>query len=339
MPRAFDLLLAIPLALSAFGQTEPLPTDCAAYASVPLPAEAQGIPTPKTFPACASYRSYRGIGRPVNYAQARACAWRERLAQKAHLPQNQHEPTAWVVGGSLILADIYFNGAGVRRNIPLALRLACEAEPAMAEMGMPDIAKPGGSLPSHGLFEFCTYAATTFTMNFCGEYQSEVDDDRRVRFYKSIEKTMTEPQQAAFEKLLAAEKAYVEKHALEVDQGGSIRDMRTLGSEEILNNLFHTEIVHFERKQWPASSENQIAHADSALRAEYETKLKQLGAKTHEEDDEGAVTAENVAKVERQWDLYRDAWAEFANLRYPGAARAIVAEITLRRYRLLKTID
>jgi hypothetical protein len=339
MPRAFHLLLALLLALPAFAQTEPPSTDCAAYASVPLPAEAQNIPTPKTFPACASYRSYRGIGRPVNYAQARACAWRERLAQQAQLAQNQQEPTAWVVGGSLILADIYFNGAGVRRNIPLALRLACEAEPAMAEMGMPDIAKSGGSLPSHGLFEFCTYAATTFTMNFCGGYQSEVDNDRKARFYKSVEKTMTPPQRASFEKLLAAEKAYVDKHALEVDQGGSIRDIRTMGSEETLNNLFHTEIVHFERKQWPALSANQIAHAETALRAEYETKLKQLRTRTHEEEEEGAVTAENVAKVERQWGLYRDAWAAFARLRYPAAAPAIVGEITLRRYRLLKTIN
>ena len=71
---------------------------CSAYLSVPLPAEAEKAAAPKASPACASYRSYRGIGRPVDYYQARACAWQERLAQKADLPQNQKEPTAWIVG-------------------------------------------------------------------------------------------------------------------------------------------------------------------------------------------------------------------------------------------------
>src|SRR5579872_4833487 len=68
----------------ASGQTPgaELPADCSAYASVPLPPEAEKAPVPKTFPACASYRSYRRIGRPVNYPEARACAWQERLAQQ-----------------------------------------------------------------------------------------------------------------------------------------------------------------------------------------------------------------------------------------------------------------
>lgn len=132
------------LAIAAVGQIEPaeLPASCSAFASVPLPAEAEKVPVPEISPACASYRSYRGIGRPVNYSQARKCAWRERLAQKAGLRQNQKEPIAWVVGGSLILADMYFNGAGVKRNIPLAMRFACESEEGMAMLALPDI---GGS--------------------------------------------------------------------------------------------------------------------------------------------------------------------------------------------------
>src|SRR5471032_2866772 len=97
-------------AVAAVGQnaSAALAADCADYVSIALPLEAEKTPVPKTPPACASYRSYRGIGRPANYSEARACAWQERLAQKADLGQNQKEPTAWVVGGSLILADIYF---------------------------------------------------------------------------------------------------------------------------------------------------------------------------------------------------------------------------------------
>ena len=327
--------------LAAFSQAPsapPLATDCSVYANIPLPPEATALPTPKTYPACASYRSYRGIGRPVNYAQARSCAWKERLAQKARLRQNLQEPTSWVVGGSLILADIYFNGAGVPRNIPLALRFACESEERLAQLAIPEINKLGGSSTAHPPFEFCDYAATTFTMNFCTGYATEIADNRRSRYYSSLKSSMTPAQKAAFESLLAAQNTYVDTHALEVDQGGTIRAMRTMGSEDILNDLFRTELVHFERMQWPALSQQQIAVSDALLQRQYEKTLQQLRKQTKDDIEGGAVTAENVAKVEAAWQTYRDAWSAFAKLRYPDQATAIRAQITLDRYRLLKTI-
>ena len=329
------------LATAATGQATPteLPANCAAYASIALPAEAAKAPVPKSPPACASYRSYRGIGRPVNYSEARVCAWQERLAQEADLGQNQKEPTAWVVGGSLILADIYFNGAGVKRNVPLAMRFACESEEGMARLAMPDIAKLNGSLHASGPLEFCDYAASTITMNFCSGYASEIGNDRRNRYYNSLKSSMTSEQGTAFEKLLAAQSAYIKAHASEVDQGGTIRGIRTIGSQSILDNLFHTEVVHFERKKWPALSDNQIAMADASLHREYEKKLQQLRTQTKEAIDQGAVTAGHLSNVEETWETYRDAWVIFARLRYPAAIAEIRVEITLERYRLLKTIS
>lgn len=338
---AIVILASCALAAAAVGQTTPggLPADCSAYEWIPLPAEAENIPVPRTPPGCASYRSYRGIGRPVNYSEARACAWRERLAQKAGLGQNGKEPTAWVVGGSLILADIYFNGAGVRRNIPLAMRFACEFEEGTAMLAAPAIVKLKGSMPAHGPFEFCDYAATTFTENFCSGYAAEIEDDRRSRYYNSLKASMTGEQGAAFEKLLGAENAYVEAHAFEVDQGGSIRDIRTLGSQGILKDLFHTEVVHFEGRKWPALSGQQVEGADALERREYEMKLRQLRGQPRDAIEEGAVTAAHLSSVEGTWENYRDAWIGFARLRYPDAVPLIRAEITLDRYRLLKTIE
>jgi uncharacterized protein YecT (DUF1311 family) len=328
------------VAVAAAAQTTSaeLAADCSAYASIPLPAEAEKTPVPETPPACASYRSYRGIGRPANYSEARACAWQERLAQKADLGQNQEEPTAWTVGGSLILADIYFNGAGVKRDIPLAMRFACESEEGMAKLALPDIAKLNGSRRANGPFEFCDYAASTFTMNFCSSYASEIEDDRRSRYYNSLKSSMAPEQQAAFEKLLAAQNAYTKAHAFEVDQGGTIRGIRTVGSQGILKDLFHTEVVHFERTKWPSLSNHEITMADAWLNREYVDRLQQLGTHTQESIDQGAVTASNLSIVEETWLTYRDAWVAFARLRYPAAVALIRAEITLDRYRLLKTI-
>lgn len=328
------------LTATAIGQdssTEPS-KDCAAYASVPLPAEAEKVSAPKTPPSCASYRSYRGIGRPVNYVEARACAWQERLAQKAGLRQNPDEPSAWVIGGSLILADIYFNGAGVKRNIPLAMRFACESEDGMATIALPDIAKLNGALPAHGPFEFCDYAATTFTMNFCGGYKAEIEDERRNRYYNSLKSSMTPEQQAAFTKLLDAQGAYIKAHVSEVYQGGTIRVIRTLTSQKILKDLFRAELAQFEQKKWPALSGNQITGADALLDREYAKTLQNLRKQTKEELEDGNIPAADLSKVEVSWQAYRDAWVEFARLRYPAAAAAIRAQITLDRYRLVKTM-
>jgi uncharacterized protein YecT (DUF1311 family) len=326
--------------ITAAGQTASaeLAAGCSPYASIPLPAEAEHAPVPKAPPACSSYRSYRGIGRIVNYSEARACAWQERLAQKADLGQNQDVPNAWIVGGSLILADIYFNGAGVKRDIPLAMRFACESEEGMATLALADLAKLNGSPRSNGPFEFCYYAASTFSMNFCGSYASEIEDDRRSHYYISLKSAMTPEQRVAFEKLLSAQDAYMKAHALEVYQGGTIRGIRTLGSMAILKDLFHTEVVHFERKKWASLSDNEIAMADAWLNREYGEKHRQLRTQTKESIDDGAVTAANLSSVEDSWLTYRDAWVAFARLRYPTAVALIRAEITLDRYRLLKTI-
>jgi hypothetical protein len=320
------------------GQGPKLPQDCSAAAAIPLPPGAEAAPAPVTSPACASSRWYRGIGRPINYSKARACAWQERLAQQAELGQNPQDLTAPVVGGSLILADIYFNGAGVKRNIPLALRFACESEEGMANLALPDIEKLHGSAPTHEPFEFCDYAASTFMINYCEGYGTEIEDDRSGRYYKSLMPSMTEEQRAAFEKLLVAEKAYVAAHASEVYQGGTIRTVRTLVSQSILKELFQTEVVHFERKKWPALTDAQIKAADPLLRRELAKKLQETRTPTKDEIEDGAVTAEELSSVEGPWEGYRDAWVAFARLRYPSAVPAIRAQITLDRYRLVKTI-
>ena len=314
-----------------------VPQECLAYTSVPLPAEAEAVPVPKTSPGCASYRSYRGIGRPLNYAEARACAWKERLAQKADLQQNPKEPLAWVVGGSLILADIYYNGAGVARNVPLAKRFACESEESVAALALEAIEKSNGARSKHP-FEFCDYAGTTFMMNFCMAYSDEVDEAHRVRYYDSLKPSMTPEQRSAFEKLLAAHNVYIKAHADEVYKGGTIRNIRTMRSQDILRDLFRSELVHFEGKRFPKLSTKQIISADELMQRQYQVTLEHLRSQTAEDIREGEVTGEQFVSVQKAWESYRDAWVVFARLRYASAMNAIRAQISLDRYRLMKTI-
>lgn len=315
-----------------------LVADCSAYASVPLPAEANVVPGPKTAPDCASYRSYRGIGRSVDYTKARACAWQERLAQMANLGQNQKEPIAWVVGGSLILSDIYLNGAGVERSISLALRLACEFDEGMAELAMSDIAKPDRSADADGKFELCDYAASTLTMSFCTAYSFEVEDDQRSRYYASLMPSMNQHERTAFDELLSAHDAYADSSVLEVNQAGSFRSLRTLEFQRTVKETFHADLVLFERDEWPSLSAKQIATANALLQREYTRTLQRLRNQARDSLDEGVVTADDLIKVQSAWKTYHDAWVRFARRRYPEAVEKIRAKISIDRHRLLENI-
>ncbi len=237
-----------------------------------------------------------------------------------------------------MLADIYFNGAGVERNLSLAMHFACESDEATAVLALEEIAKTDSSRRSKGPFEFCDYAATTLMMNFCLSYEEQGKDDRRSRYYHSLASAMTRDQKAAFEKLLAAQKAYNNAHVSEVDQGGTIRVMRTIGSQGILDDLFHAELVHFEHSRWPVLSSERITMADALLHREYEKKLQQLHTRPQQDTYDEAVTADHLSSVEESWKRYRDAWSAFAALRYPSKVALIRAFITLDRCRLVKTI-
>lgn len=65
------------------------------------------------------------------------------------------------MGGSLILANIYFNGAGVQRDLPLAMRFACEANEQMGGAGAVDAIANQSTLSDPGSIEICDYASAT----------------------------------------------------------------------------------------------------------------------------------------------------------------------------------
>ncbi|MFN7925078.1 MAG: hypothetical protein U0Q16_33585 [Bryobacteraceae bacterium] len=218
------------------------------------------------------------------------------------------------------------------------MRFACESNEATARLALDVVRNLNRSPRSGALFEFCDYASTTLMMTFCSAYALEIEDNRRDRYYRSLKQAMTQDQKAAFAALLAAQKAYVSAHAYEVDQRGTSRSIRTIGSQDILSDLFRTEVVHFERGKWPALSSSQVATADALERNEYEKTLQRLRSNTKEDVEQGAVAADELPRVEQAWQAYRDAWMAFARLRYSAAATTIRAQIVLDRSRLLATI-
>lgn len=326
-------LVFVFLAASSFpldGQSKNADDLCSHYADTQLPAEAQQVSIPNKWPGCESYKFYSGIGTARDYAVARKCAWSERLASEAKIqPEDMLDD---VVGGSDMLAVLYANGEGVEQNKGLALRFACEA--GLPEDALKAIeALPDESHVSGSKFKRCDFAYTTFDMNFCSEYQSEIAAQQRQEKLDNLSNQWPASHKEAFAALQKTAEEYVQAHGSgETYLGGTIRNLRVDGVEERQRDKFLAAVREFEGAHLPKGDEGDYKKADADLNATYKKALE-MAAKQNFEDDDGDIRPEGIQKAERAWLKYRDAWVAFAKLHYPQSdSNAWLTLLTRNRY-------
>jgi uncharacterized protein YecT (DUF1311 family) len=290
---------------------------CAQYLQTPLPPEATNVAPPKTWLDCNSYKLYSGIGTKIDYTAARECAWSERLATL-----NGFEPryeNASVFGGSAMLTVLYANGEGVEKNLPLALRFACEADGAPAEISyrLEHIESLNTKAPAAGIkFDFCADITSGFMEGFCAAYNSELVDQKRSETLNAISARMTPIQKEAFVQLLKEEEAYARAHANgEIDLSGTGRAMFQIDAEQTLRADFLAALQLFETGKYPRVSTQTYSGADARLNSAYR---KAMGHAEKNMKDYGSVQPSGIRGAERAWLKYRDAWVAFAKLHYPS---------------------
>lgn len=293
---------------------------CAEYMKTPLPAEAGAVPAPKVWPECDSVKLYSGIGTKVDYEAARRCAWSERLAIESGLEPRYS--TASVFGGSAMLSVLYANGQSVRRNIPLAVRFACEAGGAPAEIAIrvQHLQSLANLLPVNAAsFSFCDDITSGFMEGFCAAYDSEIEDQKRANLLEALVSRFTPVQRVAFETLHKLEEEYADAHARgEIDLSGTARAMYEIDAEQSLREDFLAALQSFEEGDLPKSTADDAHKDDMRLNAAYSKAMQD--AESHKADY-GAVQPEGIRNAERAWLKYRDAWLAFAKLRYPDVPR------------------
>ncbi len=308
---------------------------CADHLKTPLPAEALTVSAPKAWPACDSLRSYAGIGRKVDFESARQCAWSERLAEQANLEPRYTEES--VFGGSAMLTVLYANGEGVAKNIPLAIRFACEAGGAPAEIALRVKHLEATAMTTTGKgvkFGFCDDITSGFMQGFCAAYDSEIQDQKRAESLHALVSHFDPAQRVAFEELRKSEEAYALAHASgEIDLSGTARAMFQIDAQDTLRDDFLAALQLFEQGKLPYGSAAQYSDADVRLNLAYRKALS--AAETHK-NDYGAVQPEGIRNTERAWLKYRDAWIAFAKLRYPTVpAESWLALLTRDRTSIL----
>jgi uncharacterized protein YecT (DUF1311 family) len=290
---------------------------CAQYLKAPLPPEAAQVAQPKTWPDCNSDELYSGIRGKIDYAAARKCAWSERLAIQNGVRSRYND--ASVFGGSAMLTVLYANGEGVKRDIPLALRFACEAEGAPAEISirLKHLESLIAKVPAGGTkFSFCDDITSGFMEGFCAANESELADRKRAEQLSEISAAMNSIQREAFAQLIKDEETYARAHAGgEIDLSGTARAMYQIDAEETLRDDFLAALQSFEAGRYPSGSAQVYRDADARLNSAYR---KAMGDAEEHKKDYGAVQPEGIRDAERAWLKYRDAWVAFAKLRFPS---------------------
>jgi hypothetical protein len=297
------------------GDDPEMKSACAKYEDTPLPAEAVAVAAPKRWPYCDSYKYYAGTHVKQDFEAARKCAWSERLASKAGLEPLYLFGRAF--GGSAMLTLLYSNGEGVEKDIPLAIRFACESgwAPGQVDGHVEHLeVLKGRRASSDSTFRFCDGLPGSFMEDYCERYDARRADQSRSDALKDISTEWPEPQRTAFAALEQAQTTYSEAHGKgELDAAGASHVTQEIRAEESLGDSFLAAIRAFEKGELPSPSTAQAGPTDDDLDRVYR---KTVDAAEGAESNPGAVQPKALQVAQEAWLKYRDAWLAFARLRY-----------------------
>lgn len=292
---------------------------CLKSETIPLPQA--DLPTAEDLTklkSCKSAALYYGYTGKPDYVRARKCAYLERISPDQ------------IIAGSSILAMIYANGLGVQRDLPLAIKFACEAGGAPAEIDgrIYDLEQRevGKSSPAAHPFDFCDDVTSGYMQGACEGISADADAAKREQTIQSLTKGYSSKQEKAFAALRKDAYAYFKAHAKnEIDLSGTDRAAISLGDIDAHQESFLTNLQTFEAGRVPRAADSRLVEAH--LNAIYRRVLANPDLKplpnTGEDvimTDDGTITADGIRVDQRLWLAYRDAWVGFAKLLKPNVA-------------------
>ena len=280
-------------------------------------------------PSCNAEALYYGIGIPADPVKARQCAFIEQDAGEAS-PYD-----AGRFGGTAMLMTIYANGVGAARDLDLATALACRVDsaPAEADGRVRHLQRLKAEHWSGHDFSFCDDATSGFVGGLCAAHAAAIADVQRSKRLAELTSAWPATDKSAFAKLRAAERTYVETSAGEVDLSGTLRGALVIEHEQNLEDDFARLLTALAAGKAPSASARDFKGANAELNAVYR---RLMSAK---DPLFGTVTKSDVRKAQRAWLAYRDAWVQFAAVKYPHLAPdSLRASLTESRAKALRSL-
>ncbi len=294
--------------------------------SEPLPIPRSDLPTVSDLPALASCNSealYYGFTGKRDFARARQCAYLERALGDRH-----------PISGSAVLSMIYANGLGVRRNVPLATKFACEVGGAPAEINarishLQRLAS--ANRPQRARFGFCDDITSGYMTGVCAGVAEVIYEVRRKQAIERIASHDTPAQRASFIALQYVARTYFNVHSgEEVDTSGSAGRAFQIGDVVHNEKKFLADVEALEAGKVPVGAAPQ---SEARLENIYHRVLANPELRPTSRDplmpnvpmtEMGTITREGIRVDQALWLSYRDAWVHFAAAVRPGVSRDAV---------------
>ena len=273
---------------------------------------------------CDSGALYYGIGRPANPVGARRCAFVEAAAER--------NAGDWPFGGRAMLMTIYANGAGVPRDLDLAIRYACELSSAPAEshgrvMHLEEM--KGQAAP--GEFHYCDDVTSGLSGGQCAAFGQQRRDVERAAELRALTAGWSAAERAALARLAGAFSAFEEALVQgEVDVSGTLRAAFVVEAEDRLRDQHLDMLRRLARGRAPRFGTARLRTEDARLNRGYRSLMAELRADT--DRCCGAPTADGLRTSQRAWLRYRDAFIAFAAVKFPDYPRdSLAAWLTSNR--------
>ena len=273
----------------------------------------------KALKNCSAEALYYGEGRKPDYALARACAFIEADGADDE-----------VFGGSTILMQLYANGLSGKRDLDVAIALACNLQGADAEMqGRVDHLAALKAKPDGKRFDYCDDITSGLAEGYCASRGAEKAKDARGARLSALEAKIAPAARPAYLALKKASDAFIDAHGgNEVDLSGTARAAMEIEEEEASRDRFIAHLRTLLAGRWPAATPAAAVDADKALNAAYRKALAFLPTK----DNFSTIKADEVKTTQRAWITYRDAFVRFTKAAAPSvSAEAVTAALTKER--------
>jgi len=277
---------------------------------------------------CDAEALYYGIGMARDPARARQCAF-------TRTPTDQMlEPFA----GRAMLMIVYANGEGARRDLDLAIRLACTlegAEPAEYDRRVIHLANLRERNWQGRNFSYCDDIEPGLGTGLCASHRAALARPQREAAQRALiarwsaeQRTAYEPLRRAFEEFVAASKEG------DLARGGSSHASLQGRLEQGLRDQFADMLQRLEGARAPRFTTAQLRTEDLQLNQAYRARIAD-----EQQYDAPGISPDSIQNAQRAWLRYRDAFLAFAAVKYPRVPRdSLAAWLTQNRSQIIPGI-
>jgi hypothetical protein len=269
---------------------------------------------------CDAEALYYGIGVRRDPERARLCAFTQTPSHAAL------EPFA----GRAMLMTLYANGSGVRRDLDVAIHLACGIAglaPAEYDARITHLAGLRGTQARGRDFHYCDDIRGGLPEGLCAAHRAALARPQREATLRALIARWTPEERAAFEPLRRAFEEFVAASAAGDLASPSLRGRLEQG----LRDQFTDMLQRLSNGRAPRFTAGQFGTEDLQLNQAYRARLED-----ERQYDAPGISVASLQNAQRAWLRYRDAFIAFSRVKYPNVAReSLAAWITRNRSEII----